>query len=296
MCPRGQRMINGEGRLLGPGKLVCHVLLIEAPDGITLVDTGFGAGDVNKRQEMGGLFKALTRPRLDSAETASAQVKSLGLDPADVRHIVLTHLDIDHSGGLPDFPQAQVHLWAPELETMQNPPGRERRRYAMSTAHWAHGPKWVTHEPGGDRWLGFESVRILPDSAVEILIVPLPGHSLGHNAVAVRDGERWMLHCGDAYFHRGDIETPRRCPAGLRAFQSIVQADGKLRHANQERLRELARSHADEVTLICSHDPVELNRAQRVWARLDHRGSRGRPSHEQNTRSSHQGTRRARPC
>jgi phosphoribosyl 1,2-cyclic phosphodiesterase len=28
---------------------------------------------------------------------------------------VLTHLDIDHSGGLPDFPQAQVHLWAREL-------------------------------------------------------------------------------------------------------------------------------------------------------------------------------------
>ena len=63
MCPRGQQMINGDVSLLGPGKLVCHVLLIEAPDGITLVDTGFGAGDVNKRQEMNGLFKALTRSR-----------------------------------------------------------------------------------------------------------------------------------------------------------------------------------------------------------------------------------------
>jgi glyoxylase-like metal-dependent hydrolase (beta-lactamase superfamily II) len=272
MCPRGQRAINGQGSLLGPGKLVCHVLLIEAADGITLVDTGFGAGDVNRRQEMDGLFKALTRPRLDSAETAIAQVKSLGFDPTDVRHIVLTHLDIDHGGGLPDFPQAQVHLWARELETMQNPPGRERRRYAISTTHWAHGPNWVTHEPGGDRWLGFESVQILPESAIEILIIPLPGHSLGHNAVAVRDGERWLLHCGDAYFHRGDIETPRRCPAGLRAFQSIVQADGKLRYANQERLRELARSHADEVTLICSHDPVELERAQSPQGRFDRRG------------------------
>jgi glyoxylase-like metal-dependent hydrolase (beta-lactamase superfamily II) len=105
-------------------------------------------------------------------------------------------------------------------------------------------------------------VRILPDSALEILIIPLPGHTLGHNAVAVRDGERWLLHCGDAYFHRGDIETPRRCPPGLRAFQSIVQADGTLRHANLERLRELGRSHAGDVTLICSHDPVELARAQ----------------------------------
>ena len=145
---------------------------------------------------------------------------------------------------------------------MQNPPKRERRRYAMSVSHWAHGPDWVTHEPGGDAWLGFESVRILPDSAAELLLIPLPGHTLGHTAVAVRDGDRWLLHCGDGYFHRGDVATPRNCPAGLRAFQSIIQADGKLRHQNQERLRELARRHGDEVTLISSHDPVELERAQ----------------------------------
>ena len=83
MCPRGQRVINGQGSLLRPGKLVCHVLLIEAPDGITLVDTGFGAGDVNKREEMDGLFKALTRPRLDSADVRDELrplVRAAGLD------------------------------------------------------------------------------------------------------------------------------------------------------------------------------------------------------------------------
>jgi hypothetical protein len=41
-----------------------------------------------------------------------------------------------------------------------------------------------------------------------------------------------------------------------------VQADASLRHHNQERLSELARAQAGEVTLICSHDPVELDRAQ----------------------------------
>jgi glyoxylase-like metal-dependent hydrolase (beta-lactamase superfamily II) len=262
MCPRGRRLINGEGSLFRPGRLVCHVLLIEGPEGLTLVDTGFGVADVRQPQKLDRQFKALTRPPLEVDETAIVQVRSLGFDVVDVKDIVLTHLDVDHGGGLPDFPQARVHLWVREFETMQNPPRRERRRYEISKAHWAHGPNWVTHNPDGEEWLGFESVTVLPASAAELLLVPLPGHSLGHTAVAVRHNDGWILHCGDAYFHHGDLETPRRCPVGLRAFQSIVQADGKLRHHNQERLRELARLHPGEVTLICSHDPLELDRAR----------------------------------
>ena len=262
MCPRGQRLLSGHGSLLASATLVCHVLLIEGPDGLTLIDTGFGTGDTDQAELMDRGFKVLTRPRLDRSETALEQVRALGHDPGDVRHIVLTHLDIDHGGGLPDFPQAQVHLWSKELDTMNNPPKKERRRYAMSTRHWAHGPNWVPHDTQGDEWLGFESVRILPDSAAEILLIPLPGHSLGHTAVALRQGEGWLLHCGDAYFTPGDVATPRQVPAGLRIFQTVIQADAKLRHHNQDRLRELASRHSGEVRLICSHDPGELERAQ----------------------------------
>lgn len=262
MCPRGERLLSGQGSLLGPARLVCHVLLIEAPDGLILVDTGLGMEDVKYPDRMDRGFKALTRPPLYATETAVEQIKAKGLDPADVKHIVLTHLDIDHSGGLPDFPQAKIHLWTKELEAMGNPPGREKRRYAISRSHWAHGPNWVTHDIGGDEWLGFESVRILPDSAAEILLIPLPGHSLGHTGVALKQGDGWLLHCGDAYFIHGDIETPRQCPGGLRAFQTLVQADSRLRHQNQDRLRDLASRHASEVTLICSHDPNELDRLQ----------------------------------
>jgi glyoxylase-like metal-dependent hydrolase (beta-lactamase superfamily II) len=80
--------------------------------------------------------------------------------------------------------------------------------------------------------------------------------------VAVRQSDRWLLHCGDAYFHRGETSTPPSCPPGLRVFQNIVQANGERRRQNQERLRELLLRRGDEVDLVCSHDPVELERAQ----------------------------------
>jgi glyoxylase-like metal-dependent hydrolase (beta-lactamase superfamily II) len=263
MCPYGRRFINGDGSPLEKGRIICHVLLIEGANGLTLVDTGFGVDDVQNARHMDRAFKLLTFPQLELGETAMSQVRELGFDPADVRNIVLTHLDIDHSGGLPDFPKAQVHAWATELQTMRNPPLRERKRYSISRSHWAHGPDWVEHAEAGDDWFGFESVRVLPDSGAEMLLIPLPGHTFGHTAVAVREDERWLMHCGDAYFHHGDIETPRRCPPGLRAFQSLVQANSKLRHQNQERLRELARKHSDEVSLICAHDVVEFEREAR---------------------------------
>jgi glyoxylase-like metal-dependent hydrolase (beta-lactamase superfamily II) len=90
------------------------------------------------------------------------------------------------------------------------------------------------------------------------------GHSRGHTAVAIRDGDGWLLHCGDrgdTYFHRGRMAEPPTCPSGLRAFQRAMAADNDSRLENTERLRELAREHGDEVRLFCAHDKVELERA-----------------------------------
>jgi glyoxylase-like metal-dependent hydrolase (beta-lactamase superfamily II) len=262
LCPLGARLVNGNGALLGPARLVCHVLLVETADGLVLVDTGIGADDVRDAKRLGLPFNMLTRPRLELSEAAVSEVRALGFDPGDVRRILLTHLDVDHAGGLPDFPDAEVHVWAREHEVMSDPPGRERLRYSHGRYHWAHGVRWVKHQPGDEEWFGFESVRVLSGLDAEILMIPLPGHTLGHTGVAVRHGDGWLLHCGDAYFHRGEVATPPHCPPGLRVFESVVQADGKLRRQNSERLRELAARHPNEVELICSHDPVTFDRAQ----------------------------------
>jgi len=262
LCPHGGSLIGGEGGPLSRVHVVCHCLLIESSDGLVLVDTGFGSGDARNPAQLGQPFRATLSPRPRLEETALAQVGALGFDPADVRHIVATHLDPDHAGGLPDFPQADVHVFGPELEAALRPRLDERARYRR--AHIAHGPHWVEHrsEAGGDRWFGFESVRILPRLDGAVALIPLIGHSRGHTGVAVRDGKRWLLHCGDAYFHHGQVETPPTCPPGLVVFQRLLVADHGARTANTERLRELAAAHGEEVALFCSHDPHELEREQ----------------------------------
>lgn len=258
MCPNSARLFNGRGGWLEPGRIVCHCLLIETDQELLLVDTGFGTEDMRNPRQLGRLF-AVMGVKVELAKTALAQVEALGFAAADVRHVVTTHLDPDHSGGLPDFPQAEVHVFAPELETALHPPLRERVRYVG--AHWQHGPRWAKHEVEGDEWFGFESVRILPGLDTEVLLVPLAGHSRGHTGIAVRTGDTWLLHCGDAYFH-GDLANPPACPPGLRAFQRMTAADNRLRIANRERLRELAVRRRGEVELLCSHDPDELERSQ----------------------------------
>ncbi len=260
-CPHGRRLINGDGGLLDRGSVVCHCLAIETGDGLVLVDTGFGMEDARNPRQLGAAFRLLMEPRPEVDTTALKQIEALGFEAGDVKHVVTTHLDLDHAGGLPDFPEAEVHVFAPELQAALRPTLRERTRY-IGGAHWTHKPRWVEHPAGGDDWFGFSSIRILPGLDTEVLLVPLVGHSRGHTGVAVNTGEGWLLHCGDAYFNHGEMATPPSCPPVLRIFQALMASDGGARKSNQERLRELALTHGDDVRLFCAHDPRELELAQ----------------------------------
>jgi glyoxylase-like metal-dependent hydrolase (beta-lactamase superfamily II) len=243
------------------GKMVCHCLAVETPAGIVLVDTGLGMSDVAKPAErLGRAFMFMTGPLCDASETALQQLAKIGAKASDVRHIVVTHLDLDHAGGLSDFPDAEVHVAADELTAALAPPSRnERRRYRAP--QWAHGPKWKPYAPGGEAWHGFDGVRAIDGLPPEILRVPLQGHTRGHHGIAVAGDRGLMLHCGDAYFFHGEVEPKRRCPVPLRAFQRLMAVDEEQRMANQDRLRTLANGTAG-VKLFCAHDPTDFARCQ----------------------------------
>jgi glyoxylase-like metal-dependent hydrolase (beta-lactamase superfamily II) len=262
MCPIGRRLVNGTGGIFQRARMVCHCLLVETGDALALVDTGIGMDDIAQSHRLGRKWVRQTAPRLDQAETAVSQVKALGYAPGDVRHLLLTHLDRDHAGGIADFPSAKVHVHHKEYDiAVAHQIAAPSGRYIME--QWRHGPDWAFYGEGGEDWFGFKGVRALGDREPDILMIPLHGHTPGHCGIAVRGKDKWLLHAGDAYFFHGQMQTPPvHAPLVLGMFQRRADIDHAARVANQERLRVLKARHGSEVTIFNSHDPVDYERCR----------------------------------
>lgn len=241
------------GTLHPPGaSMVSHVLLIEAPDHLVLVDAGFGLADFSGPGARIGPYRHLVRPVLRQQETALRQVRERGFDPRDVRHIVLTHADFDHAGGIADFPWARVHLSELEARAVRSRPSwLERRRYRPS--QWDHRPMIVEHPWGTEHWEGFDGVAALDAVAPGMLLVPLPGHTAGHVGVAVLGADGWVLHAGDA-FHDAESLAAGRSEPLVRLRQALLAHDRDLLRSTQRRLAALAARRGADLRIVNAHD------------------------------------------
>ena len=228
-------------------RAIVYCLLVETSDGLAMVDTGFGLGDYAQPSPLMRLFMVLLRNPRDVEETAVRQVAALGYDPSEVQHIVCTHLHLDHAGGLPDFPQAKVHVYRPEYEAAMARRGVMGHFYRPE--HWAHGPRWVLHDLSGATWFGFDCLPVVDGLSPKILLLPLPGHTPGHCGVAVETKAGWLLHCGDAaspFYQGADPNYPHDVQAN--------RLSRWLSGPHVPRLRALVREHGDQVCLISGHD------------------------------------------
>jgi glyoxylase-like metal-dependent hydrolase (beta-lactamase superfamily II) len=237
--------------------MVAHCLLVETErDGLVLIDSGLGTRDIDGKTGLSRSFRTMCGPALSHAETALAQVQALGFAADDVRHVVVTHLDLDHAGGLPDFPKAKVHLHAREhAAAMARRHFIERERYM--TAHWSHGPKWEVYAEDGDTWRGLPAITRLRGLDADIGLLPMHGHTRGHSAVIVKArDDRWLVHAGDAYFHRSAIEGGGRIPPGFVAFEKLTEMNPAQRRASVAALRQLCASYRD-LDVFCAHDERE---------------------------------------
>ncbi len=174
--------------------LLC--LLIDTTKGPVLVDTGLGLQDYSNPTWFTQFYRVITVMPFDPGEAAVNKVKNLGYAPEDIRHIILTHMHFDHCGGLPDFPQAEVHVHKREYDAFLNGP-RRFKELAYIKRNIAHERKWNLYESTGEKWFEFDAIK-LPEIVPQIWVIPLFGHSYGHCGVAIQTPTGWHFHVGDA--------------------------------------------------------------------------------------------------
>ncbi len=140
-----------------------YVYLIEHPKGLVLVDTGqsYALRDENTVME--------------EQDTIIHKLAKLGYKTDDIKYIVMSHLHLDHSGYMNDFPNATFIVRKEELKAAWWPEACEGG-YVFPTFEKTRKYKFI--EPGDD-----ETYDIFMDGT--IVLIDTRGHSRGHQSVVL---------------------------------------------------------------------------------------------------------------
>lgn len=175
--------------------------LVQHPSaGALLVDTGLHPSVAVEPKgalgKWGGLlFKDI---RMESEDSAPAQLRALGVEPSTVRTVVMTHLHADHAGAISEFPDATFVLDQREWQAATD--GGERDGYIRRQFDHGFDYRLLDFEsPAADSFASFgSSIDLFGDGSVRL--VSTPGHSDGHLSVVLRLRDREALLCGDAAY------------------------------------------------------------------------------------------------
>lgn len=181
--------------------LPINTWVIEHPEGVIVVDTGEDSravsdkGFFNCDPATAFIYQSFLRFSLSPDDEIGAQLRGLGIPPEEVRWVVQTHLHSDHMGGLKHFPNAEI-IVSPKDYPVSN---------GALTCHYPDWmePRLITFTPD-DALPGFaESLRLT--DAGDVVIVPTPGHSAGHQSVLLLDDALTYFFAGDVSFSEAQM-------------------------------------------------------------------------------------------
>ena len=87
---------------------------IEHPEGVIVIDTG-AAAHLKSLPRWHPYFRFAVRFDIEPEQEVGPQLRGLGIGARDVKTVVLTHMHIDHDGGLAHFPHSRILASAGEL-------------------------------------------------------------------------------------------------------------------------------------------------------------------------------------
>jgi glyoxylase-like metal-dependent hydrolase (beta-lactamase superfamily II) len=181
--------------------------LVEHPSaGAILIDTGFhGSVAVKPQANLGRLNARFFRTvEMGPDQAVAAQLRARGMQPADVKVVVMTHLHSDHASAISDFPGATFVVSAAEWAAAAA--GGARHGYVKR--QFDHGFDWrLLDFEGGDAssFSGFaRSFDLFGDGSLRTVYTP--GHTLGHMSVVLQTARGEVLIAADAIFLRRTLD------------------------------------------------------------------------------------------
>jgi N-acyl homoserine lactone hydrolase len=213
----------------GAARVPCPVFLIRHPSaGAILVDTGLHPSiATDGKENFGGLGTRFGHPEVAAGEDAPAQLRARGLDPGEVPIVVMTHLHLDHTSAISEFPQSTFVVSETEWvaaasgpQPMLNGYRRAHFDYAFEyrTVDFGRGAKIASYATFG------RTFDLFGDGSIHLAYTP--GHSAGHMSVIARLRERDFVIGGDATYTEAQIEgtaplAPR--PADAHNYRRSLQ-------------------------------------------------------------------------
>jgi N-acyl homoserine lactone hydrolase len=222
------------------GWLPTYAWVIDHPEGVIVVDTGQGTHLLKTGKSAHPYLRWEVAFRIEHDEEIGPQLRALGIGPRDVSRVILTHLHIDHDGGLAHFPHTEIFVARGEIRTAGGWMGRVRGYLPNRWPAWFDPvPLDLAAEPFGP----FAASARLTDAG-DVMAVATPGHTTDHLSVLVRDE-------GVTYFLAGDASYDERLM--LEGRIDGVSADDDVANAT---LNAIRRFTGDRPTVyLPTHDP-----------------------------------------
>ncbi|HVD86745.1 MAG TPA: N-acyl homoserine lactonase family protein [Solirubrobacterales bacterium] len=222
--------------------------LIRHPSaGAILVDTGLHPSiGTDGRENFGGLGTRFGRPSLEPGEDVPAQLRKRRLEPAEIPVVVMTHLHLDHTSAISEFPNSTFVVSETEWHAAASGPNPALNGYRRAHFDYAFEYRTVDFDRAGiDSYASFgRTFDLFGDGSIHLAYTP--GHSAGHMSVVCRLSKRDFVIGGDAMYVLGQLDGSE--PPPPRPFDAH-----NLRRSMQE-LRLFRRQFPDAV-ITPGHDP-----------------------------------------
>lgn len=225
-CRHPQRMAIRDGRWAPVEFPALAFLLIHPVEGPIVFDTGYDpAFFTATRPFPERLYRWATPPTLGPQEALGDQLIAAGVEPGEVRHLILSHFHADHVAGTHRFPRAAIHCARAGFAAMcggsRLASVRKGMLRALIPADFGARARWFEEASRvalpADLAPFADGADLLGDGS--LLALPLPGHCPGHWGLVVREMAGLHLLVADAAWSsdaiRRDMPPPRLTMAML---------------------------------------------------------------------------------